>query len=80
MEWLNIWGMIFIVVIMIPNIIFAHKYKDGFGNAHISRIIICTEQIGRYGCIGFMFLIFPVLGLAGGLMKHSQFISSSISC
>ena len=54
MEWLNIWGMIFIVVIMIPNIIFAHKYKDGFGNAHISRIIICTEQIGRYGCIGFM--------------------------
>ena len=46
MEWLNIWGMIFIVVIMIPNIIFAHKYKDGFGNAHISRIIICTEQIG----------------------------------
>ena len=71
MEWLNIWGMIFIVVIMIPNIIFAHKYKDGFGNAHISRIIICTEQIGRYGCIGFM--IFNIPGTWFGWWSNEAF-------
>ena len=71
MEWLNIWGMIFIVVIMIPNIIFAHKYKDGFGNAHISRIIICTEQIGRYGCIGFM--IFNIPGAWFGWWSNEAF-------
>ena len=30
MEWLNIFGFVFIVVIIIPNIIFAIKYKDAF--------------------------------------------------
>ena len=32
MEWLNVFGLIFICVIMIPNIIFAIKCKDGFEN------------------------------------------------
>lgn len=32
MEWINIFGLIFVVVIMIPNIIFAIKCKDGFTN------------------------------------------------
>ena len=32
MDWLNIFGLIFIVIIMIPNIIYAIKCKDGFAN------------------------------------------------
>ena len=31
MEWINIFGVIFILIIMIPNIIYALKIKDGFG-------------------------------------------------
>lgn len=32
MEWFNAFGLIYIVVIMIPNIVFAIKCKDGFEN------------------------------------------------
>ena len=32
MEWFNVFGLIFLVVIMIPNIVFAIKCKDGFNN------------------------------------------------
>ena len=30
MEWFNVFGLIFIAVIMIPNVVFAIKCKDGF--------------------------------------------------
>lgn len=30
MEWLNVFGLIFIMLIMIPNIVFAIKCKDDF--------------------------------------------------
>lgn len=30
MEWFNLFGLIFVAVILIPNIIFAAKCKDGF--------------------------------------------------
>ena len=32
MKWLNPFGLILIIVIMIPNIVFAIKCKDGFVN------------------------------------------------
>lgn len=32
MNWFNVYGLIFVAVIMIPNIIFAVKCKDGFDN------------------------------------------------
>ena len=39
MEWFNIFGAIFIIIIMIPNIIFAVKCKDGFENKFNSKYI-----------------------------------------
>lgn len=32
MEWINIFGTAFIVIIMVPNIIYALKCKEGFEN------------------------------------------------
>ena len=32
MEWLNIYGLLFVTAIMIPNIIFAVKCKSSFIN------------------------------------------------
>ena len=32
MEWLNVFGLVMVAVIMIPNILFAMKCKDGFVN------------------------------------------------
>lgn len=59
MEWFNIFGLIFIVVIMIPNIIFAIRCKDGFENRCSNKIIETIEQIGRFGCFGFMIFNVP---------------------
>ena len=44
---------------MIPNIIFAIKCKDGFDNKWNNKIIEILEQIGRFGCFGFMIINIP---------------------
>ena len=59
MEFVNIFGLIFIVVIMIPNIVFAIKCKDGFENTWNHRVVAVVEQIGRFGCFGFMIINIP---------------------
>lgn len=59
MEWLNFYGLIFIAVIMIPNIVFAVKCKDGFENKCNNKFVEAVEQIGRFGCFGFMIINIP---------------------
>lgn len=59
MEWINIFGVIFIAIIMIPNIIYALKIKDGFENKWNNKLIEIVEQIGRFGCFGFMIINIP---------------------
>lgn len=59
MEWINIFGLIFMAVIMIPNVIFALKCKDGFKNKWKNRWAEAIEQIGRFGCFGFMIIHIP---------------------
>lgn len=59
MEWLNVYGLIFIAVIMIPNIVFALKRKDGFQNKWNNHAVEVIEQVGRFGCFGFMIINIP---------------------
>lgn len=59
MEWINIFGEIFILIIMIPNIIYALKIKDGFENKWNNKLVEIIEQIGRVGCFGFMIINIP---------------------
>lgn len=59
MEWFNVFGLFFIVVVMIPNIIFAIKCKDGFVNKWENKYVEAIEQIGRFGCFGFMIINIP---------------------
>lgn len=59
MNWLNICGLIFIIFIMIPNIIYAIKCKNGFANKWQNKIVELLEQIGRFGCFGFMIINIP---------------------
>lgn len=59
MEWFNVYGMIFIMVLMIPNIIFAIKCKDGFLNKWNNKVVELIEQIGRYSCFAFMIINVP---------------------
>ena len=59
MSWFNYYGLIFITLIMIPNIVFAIKHKDGFENAFHNILIETLEQIGRFGCFIFMIVNVP---------------------
>ena len=71
MEWINIFGAIFIAVIMIPNIIYAIKCKDGFENRWSNRTVEVIEQIGRFGCFGFM--VFQIPGTWFGWWSDEAF-------
>ena len=59
MGWFNVCGLIFIVVIMIPNVVFAIKRKDGFDNKWDNKFVEFIEQAGRFGCFGFMIFNIP---------------------
>lgn len=53
MEWFNLYGLIFIILILIPNIIYAFKAKQS-GKQGTRKSLLILEQIGRYGCMIFM--------------------------
>lgn len=59
MEWFNVFGLVFISLIMIPNVIFAIRSKDGFENKYHNKRIELVEQVGRCGCICFMMFNIP---------------------
>lgn len=71
MEWINIFGIVFMVGIMIPNIIYAIKCKDGFENKWNNKLVETIEQIGRFGCFGFM--IFNIPGTWFGYWSDEAF-------
>jgi len=59
MNWLNVYGLIFVVLLLIPNIIYAIKVKNQ-QNKCTNRFMNVIEQIGRYGC---MFLMIFNIGI-----------------
>ena len=62
-KYLNYWGLIFVIVILIPNIVFAITCKDGFENRYQNKLVEILEQIGRFGCFISMFLIIPFMSI-----------------
>ena len=58
-SWINIFGLIIVVLLLIPNIIYAFKFR-GVENQCRSSAMNKLEQIGRYGC---MFLMIFNIGI-----------------
>ena len=54
--WINLFGAGIVVLIMIPNIIYAVKQKQDEAQAKIPKYLSACEQVGRYGCIVLMWL------------------------
>ena len=71
MEWINIYGLMIMLAIMVPNMIFAAKNKDGFQNLWSNKAVELLEQIGRFGCFGFMVLTIPGCGF--GFLSDEAF-------
>ena len=53
MDWLNIYGLVIMIIIMIPNIVFAMREKN-FGSKYNNKLIEVIEQIGRFGSMFLM--------------------------
>ncbi len=58
--FLNLMGLILVVLLLIPNIVYAIKFRDQ-KNKCTNRIMNILEQIGRYAC---MFLMVFNVGIA----------------
>ena len=60
MDWLNVFGLILVILLLIPNIVYAIKFKDQ-KNLCTNKFMNILEQIGRYAC---MFLMVFNIGIA----------------
>lgn len=60
-KYVNFWGLVFVVIILIPNIVFAMTCKDGFENRYQNKLVETLEQIGRFGCFFSMFIMIPYM-------------------
>lgn len=59
MDWFNYYGLGIMVIIMIPNIVYAVKHKNDVADAYKNKAVIIFEQIGRYGCMVLMIFNIP---------------------
>lgn len=59
MKWFNVYGAVLVAVILVPNVLFTLKCRDGFENRWQNKAVECIEQIGRFGCFGFMIFNIP---------------------
>jgi len=64
MGWFNVYGLIILVVMMIPNIIEARIHPDHFENHFNNKTLEVFEQIGRFG--SFLLMIINIPGLYAG--------------
>lgn len=60
-KYFNLCGLTFVIVILIPNIVFSITCKDGFVNHYQNKLVETLEQIGRFGCFISMFFILPFI-------------------
>ena len=58
MSWFNYYGLAIMAIIMIPNVIYAIKHRDGFTKTEYKWVEI-LEQIGRYACFALMIINIP---------------------
>ena len=49
---------------LVPNVVFALFNKDGFENNWHSKTVEILEQVGRFGCMIFMFIVIPEISFS----------------
>lgn len=71
MDWINFFGLVFVVLLLIPNVIYAFKFPQ-HNNKCQNRFFNLLEQIGRYAS---MFLMIFDIGIAEfGFSSVSAFV------
>ena len=71
MNWINNYGLIVILLLLVPNIIYAFKYKKRENKCH-NKAMNILEQVGRYGSMFLM--VFPIGVIKFGFSSNENFI------
>ena len=69
--WINLFGGIIVLLMLIPNIVYALKNREE-RNLCTNRVMNVVEQAGRYGCIVWMWL--PLLVWKFGFRSASEML------
>lgn len=69
--WINLFGGIIVLLLLIPNIVYALKNREE-RNLCTNRVMNVVEQAGRYGCIVWMWL--PLLVWKFGFRSASEML------
>lgn len=69
-DWMNVVGLIIVVLMLIPNVIFTLKCP-GEGVSNDKRMINVLEQVGRY--LSIFLMIFPVGASESGFTSIGAF-------
>lgn len=69
-DWFNPFGLLLVIAILIPNIIYALRHKE-FPAAEHAKLLIIAEQIGRYACMFLMVINLSGFGIMGGSFSSS---------
>lgn len=72
MDILNIFGLIIMIIIMIPNIVYGIKEKN-LKNKYHNKVIEITEQIGRFGSMFLMIINIP-FPIYGYLFRNGKLV------
>lgn len=76
--WLNLFGAGIVILILIPNIIYAVKRGQAVSEDEVPKYLSICEQIGRYGCIVLMWL--PLFVWKFDFNSESALLFYLISC
>ena len=74
--WINVFGAVIVVLMLIPNIVYAINNKDE-KNLCTNRLMNLIEQVGRYGCIVLMW--FPLLVWKFGFATSTEMVIYMLS-
>lgn len=70
-SWINFFGLVFLILILIPNIIYAFQFRNVQNQCNNQKMNL-IEQIGRYGCMFFM--VFNTGGREFGFRSAEMFL------
>lgn len=70
MNWINFFGLIIVLVMLIPNMIY-YKKNSTFTNKCKSRVMNTLEQLGRYGSM--LWMVAPFGGKKLGFQSNEEF-------
>ena len=65
MDWLNLPGLMAMVALLVPNLLYAARHPIAKNLCH-SRLLPILEQVGRYGCMLLMCVRLPLLTYTQG--------------